>query len=312
MVETNVPSESKERLNPRSITVCTPTLYKNWQPDGNLELNSDSVRGNIALRTFKLTIDAGYQVVVVDGGSNPLYLEELKKLGVTIQPQKGSTMSSAKRECLKTASELPDCKVLVFIQPEKDAAIANIPQIVLPIMRDHADIVIPARNLQLFEKTCSSVQFKSEKLANRWCNRISHLLGILPKSEELDWFFGIKVLKNDPEIVDLFMKRYEISDTQLVEEKFTDPERYSDVDFYPVIEALKSGKKVVSVEIPFEYPASQKEIEEKLNDQFADKRRRQKISILAEFIQYARFMTNNPRSKLIKIMEKEANQLAND
>lgn len=73
-------------------------------------------------------------------------------------------------------------------------------------------------------------------------------------------------------------------------------------DFYPVLAALHSGRKVVGVDIPFSYPVEQKTMEEALAGNFIAKRREQRETILAEVMQFARYLvdSNDPRVHLVK------------
>ncbi|MBI4004987.1 hypothetical protein HY358_02535, partial [Candidatus Roizmanbacteria bacterium] len=231
-------AENKERFSPKSIVLFTPTYYQNWHPGERVMSNIDLVRGDVSLNTFRLVLEAGYQVVVVDRGSSQEYLDELRKIGITPFQQVGKSIAAAKREALLLAQQLQGAKSLVLIQPEKDSVIRSIPAIVRPILVDDADIVVAERNVELFRNTSPSLQFTSEMWASKWCNKIAHIVGLLPYEENRDWFFGVKALKNDLEIVELFMRKYQILDKNLQEIKQVDPERYSDFDYYPTVEAL--------------------------------------------------------------------------
>ncbi len=305
-METTSPTpEAKEILDPQSVVIITPTFYKTWSMDERTQPDADIERGDASISTFRKATNAGYRTVVVDGGSSKEYLDELQKLGITVLPQKEKGIAAAKRQALEAAITLEGSKVILLTQPEKDDVIKDVPDLANPILNGQADIVIPTREPNLFKETFPSFQYKSEVWANKWCNRIAHSVNMLPKDVNLDWFFGVKVLKNDPQIVELFMRKYSISDLVLAAKKSMDPERYSNVDFFPVLNALTSGKKVIGIEIPFHYPAGQKRIEEALIDQFMNKRIMQRQSLLGEFVQYARLITNNPKNQLIQIMEQE-------
>lgn len=299
--------ETKEVLDPKSIVIFFPTLYKDWNStDHREQQNADLARGDASISSIIKARDAGYRIVIVDGGSSEAYVDKLQELGISTLPQKEKGMAEAKREALVAAVALDGAEVLLLMQPEKDDIIKDIPELVKPIQSGQADLVMPTRELHSFKQTCPKFQFNSESWANKWCNNIAHQVNILPKNVDLDWFFGIKAFKNTPEMVDLFMRKYKIDDPVLVARKSMDPERYSDFDFFPVLNALTSGKKVVSPEVSFHYPEAQKIIEEALLNQFEEKRKTQCKSILGEFVQYARMLTGNPKNKLIQVMEQEA------
>jgi len=297
----------KETFNPHSVVIVFPTFYRNWNPAVNRKRpNADSARGDASISTITKAISAGYRLVIVDGGSSDSYLEKINELGIVPLRQEGSTMVSAKNQALEVAAGLGGADTLLLTQPEKDDVIKDISQLINPIISDQADLVVASREHRLFEQTYPAFQFLSESWANKWCNKIAHLVKVLPEGVDLDWFFGVKVLKNDRELVKMFMERYTIDDRTLAARKNLDPERYSNSDFFPILAALTGGKRVVNVRIPFHYPENQKQMEEALADQFMEKRRSQRQSILAEFVQYARMLTGNSKNHLVRAMEQES------
>lgn len=298
--------EAKETFDPHSVVIFFPTYYENWNlSDNREENNADLARGDASISTITKAIDVGYRLVIVDGGSSTDYLDRLHKLGIDTLPQKEKGMARAKREALVVAAALEGAEVLLLMQPEKDDIIKDIPELVKPIRSGQADLVMPTREPNSFRQTCSAFQFKSESWANKWCNKIAHQTNIIPQEVDLDWFFGVKALKNDPELVEMFMRKYMIDDPVLSARKNMDPERYSDFDFFPVLAALTNGKKVVSIEVSFHYFESQKKIEEILSNQFKEKRKMQRRGILGEFVQYVRLLTGNSKNHLLPVMKQE-------
>jgi len=311
-METNsTKSEPKETLNPHSVVVFFPTFYGDWSPNNDGQPNADRERGNASISTVTNALAAGYRTVVVDGGSSEAYVKTLEGLGVEVVPQREKGMVAAKRQSLEVAASLEGAKVLLLIQAEKDDVIKDVPQLVNPIINNEADLVVAAREPHLFEQTYPDFQFASETWANKWYNKIAHMVGALPEDSAFDWFFGVKAFKNDPTIVRMFMSQYTFDDPLFAASRNMDPDRYSNFDFFPILAAVKNGKRVASVEIPFQYPINQKQLEETLAPQFVEKRRMQRQSILAEFVQYARLITNNPKNHLMRVMEKEADNFQN-
>ncbi|MCL4352871.1 MAG: hypothetical protein M1484_00655 [Patescibacteria group bacterium] len=303
MLGAETATERKEGIDPRSIAICAATFYKTWMPGERTAPNIDIDRGDASLQAFELAQRAGYQMVVVDGGSSDAYLNEARERGVLLLSQQEKSISSAKRQAFKAAQESKGCRFIILIQPEKDSIIKDVPQIIRPIYSDGADVVVASRDPILFRDTYPSFQYESENWANRQCNRIAHLMKILPLGANLDWFFGVKVFRNTPEIVALFVRKFQITDESYAKKNNLDPERYFDVDFFPIVEALRIGKRVVDVQVPFEYPRPQKEMEETLQEKFVEKRRLQRRSILTEYVQYFRLLTKSQKNKL---MESEA------
>lgn len=113
----------------------------------------------------------------------------------------------------------------------------------------------------------------------------------------------MKAFRNDQELISLFLNRYQFDSRPWPSKpEKADPEKYSNFDFYPVLAALHSGRKVVGVDIPFSYPVKQKTMEEALAGNFIAKRREQRETILAEVMQFARYLvdSNDPRVHLVK------------
>lgn len=308
MTETATLSPREVEPSSQAIVLFTPTFYKNWQPPTSLVPGNpvDIDRGNLAIKTLSDAQSQGYQIVVVDGGSSPAFLQALQERGITAEPQRERGISAARRQGLALASALPEAKALVVTEPEKDSLVESIDEGAKPVLQDETDIVVLGREEELFQSTYPEFQYKSEAFANRWFNRLLHAVDLLPPETNLDWFFGPRVIKNDPRVVALFNKTYRITDPQLVSRKRVDPERYSNFNFFPVIAALKEGMRVVGVTVPFRYPPSQKAIEDQLTREFLDKRVMQRQSILAELFQYVRFITNNPKNKLIDALQTES------
>lgn len=290
-------SMNDEVLSPESISVFTTTYYKGWRPDVVDLNNVDTSRGNVSLVTFERAIDAGYRVVVIDGGSSVEYIDKLKGLGVTVLPQIGRGMVQAKREAL-TASVDQHPLIHVLIQAEKDSVIGNIPAIVRPIIDNTADLVMVGRNPKLFAETYPGFQHESEVWGNKWCNRLADFLGFLPNGVSFDWFFGVKAFRNTPRVVDYFMQKYRV-----VNDSTLNPDRYTNFDFFPILAMLSFGDRVVSVDIPFKYPPEQKDMEELRASEFIEKRAMQRRTILKEFALYIRWLTalesTNKRRKLV-------------
>lgn len=129
-----------------------------------------------------------------------------------------------------------------------------------------------------------------EKLKNYEALRSQNLL--TKELEDLDSFFGPRVLRNTPTIVALFMQQftYKIGETFFPTSYF-DPEQYSNVLFFPIVRALEKKKKIVSVEIPFSYPSLQKE-NETFGEQeiFIVKRNMQRLGILVNLLHFLSYL----------------------
>ena len=119
-----------------------------------------------------------------------------------------------------------------------------------------------------------------------------------------DMFFGPVAFENRPEILSLFLETFSIEKSDGID-KYVNPEEFSNGQYFPIVNALNIGLKVKSVEIDFKYPELQKANEETIEKgarhTFIEKRKNQKMGILAELMEYIKYLKNNPRSRVKKI-----------
>lgn len=291
-------------LIPSSITLTLITYYPRWYR-GKLQSikHTDKIRGDLALDFIHKSQKAGYQIVIVDGRSSNSFRRELAGFeNVHVINRRNVKRSPSRRQGFKIATKLPGVQVIVVTEPEKISLLENLPALVKPILGGSADIVIPKREPVLFQKTYPGFQFESEKEGNILYNEYLTLFGFLPnKKEELDLFFGPRIFRNERKTLSLFLKHYyfRIGSFEFRHE-FLDPEELSNAMFFPIILALKRGLKVKSVEIPFSYPALQKENEESGNRElFEEKRRSQRLGLLVELMHFINYLENRPHSRLI-------------
>ncbi|MBI3985212.1 MAG: hypothetical protein HY344_04760 [Candidatus Levybacteria bacterium] len=293
------------KLDPRSIVIAATTKYPNWYKGESLDLsNTDKVRGDLAIQSIDAAIKHGYAVVINDGESSSEFKEELAKRGIIVLERSGKSRAAARRQLIEYSSQIPQAKVIVRTEPEKVSLVDDCtPQLVEPILRGEADIIVPKRQRDLFSSSYPDYMYESEMDANKKYNDILHEFELLPQEEELDIFFGPTVCKNDPEIIKLFLERYELRlKTPYASGvgKYVSPDDFSNSQMFAIVKALRLGLKVKVVKVPFIYPKIQKENEEIDRDSFVEKRKKQKWGILDELVLYIRYLDNpdNPKSVL--------------
>ena len=292
---------SIDKFNPSSVAVAMTTYYPKWY-QGKLRSikHTDKIRGDLALQSIQKASELGYQVVVADGESSKSFRKALSLTSCSkLIMRRPVKSSAAKRKAIKITAKLPNVKVIVLTEPEKVSLIKYyIPDIVKPVLTDNIDIVVPRRNLDLFESTYPDYQYESEIEANNLYNENLKSNNLMNEKEEFDWFFGPKAFRNDPKIISLFMKKYSIAyDNFSLPKDYFDPENYSNVLFFPILQALKKKLKVKSVEIPFSYPLLQKENETSGNKElFIEKRKSQRLGLLVELMHFISYLEKNPKS----------------
>lgn len=304
-------SSTKEKIPGREqIILATNFLYKNYHAidkDQQRKVDdTDGIRGDLALESIKKAIDQGIGVVACDGGSSNEFLAKLegfKDKGLTIVASDIAGRGPQRRKAFEIATRLPNGKVIIYFQPEKVGLMDNLAEVSKPILDGTADIVIPKRNPELFEKSYPDYMRESELRVNKTYDYIMKRAGLMSKDEGFDWFFGPVVFKNDPEIVEMFLKKYRIDDSiysRIGAE--ADPERHSDGHYFPIILALFNKLRVVSVEVPFIYPKSQRENESfGAVEAFKERRKKDAAAYRLEALHFLAYLRGDPASKIKEV-----------
>lgn len=271
------------------------TSYPKWYRGKLRSLkHTDKIRGDLALELIKTSGEMGYKVIVADWRSPRSFRKNINlNPGIIFIRRRSEKRSPGKRLALKKASKIPEVKAIVITEPEKVSLVKDcLPSIIKPILRGEADIVVPKRNNEMFKKTYPNFQYESETEANNTYNEELKSHKLVDIDDNFDMFFGPRAFANTKLIVSLFMKRYRFGIAHsLLPKWYFDAEELSNTNFFPIVEALKRGVKVKSIEVPFEYPALQKINEEKaLRDVFVEKRKGQRIGVVIELLHFVGFL----------------------
>lgn len=302
--------ETKELLSiAHRVVAATNFFYKNFNSLKGGQLrdvsDTDGTRGDLALQSLERAISQGVHVVAADGGSSADFLSALNRFETSglltlvnsTKPGRGPQRKAA----FEVAGKLLNKQAIVYFQPEKVSLMNHLAEITHPILDGDADIVVPARTSELFEQTFPGYMRDSELNVNRTYNWLMQCAKLLPKNEKLDWFFGPVVFKNDPEIVSYFLKEYRLkSPIRSRVGAQPDPELHSNSHYFPIIEALFRKKRVVSVEIPFVYPQTQKDNEtspEKIEG-FKKRRKLDASAYRLEALHFLAYLQGKPESKI--------------
>lgn len=285
------------------IAIASTTYYPKWYR-GKLRSirHTDKVRGDLAIEFCKKVLNLGCKLVIVDGKSSKTFIKELSKINrVQIFKRRSPRRSPARRLAIKTASELPDIKVIVLTEPEKISLLNFLPEITKALFNNEADMVVTKREEKLFKSTYPYYMYESEIEANKLYNEALRSQGLLSiKNEDLDMFFGPRIFINNKKVISLFMKRFVITPERLTHpSEYFDPEEFSNTLFFPIVLALKKKLRVKSITILFEYPKIQKENEEKMaKELFIEKRKTQRLSILLDLMYIIGFIKKEATSRI--------------
>jgi len=294
-----------ETISPSSIGFAIITYYPRWY-SGKLKSikHADKIRGDLALEFAQKATAKGYTVVYVDGKSAKTFQKEIAAIsGLKIIKRRSVGRSASKRQAIDYLSKLPQVKVIVLNEPEKISVMTDcLEQIVTPILKGDADIVVPKRKESLFKSSYPRYMYESEIECNSIYNEALRSHGILSSShEDFDFCFGPRAFKNDKKTIALFKRRYRLQNETLLG-KLYDPDEYSNTQFFPVINALRKNLKVANVEVPFVYPKIQKENEEiGARSEFILKRKLQRTSLLIDLMHFLSFIEKKKGSRLKEI-----------
>jgi hypothetical protein len=292
----------EQHFDPQKIGFAVITSYPKWYR-GKLKSikHTEKVRGDLALEFVEKAALAGYKIVVSDGKSTKTFRHDLDAIpGAIILKRKTKSSGEGKRTALDKLSKIPGVEVIVLSEPEKVSLITNcLEQIVVPILQDKADMVIPKREDGLFKATYPRYMYDSEVEGNSIYNEALRANNLLPEAlSDMDSFFGPRVFRNTKELLQLVKRKYHFSGVSFLENLY-DPDKYSNVQFFPLINALKKKLRVVSVEVPFRYPHLQKENEEVgQREIFIAKRNLQRVSILIDLMHFLSFLKKNKNSRV--------------
>jgi len=289
--------------DPSEIAIVLITYYPKWYKGVLKSIkHTDKVRGDLCLEFLTIAIKAGYHVVLVDGKSSKTFRQELQSFS-TIQliNRRTKKRSPNKRLGINIASKILGVKAIVLTEPEKTSLLRYMSEITEPILKGQADIVIPKREEKTFKSSYPRYMYESESEGIRIYNEALLAHGLLrPEMSDLDSFFGPRIILNEKKIIALFLRKYTFrtSKYQLRSNLF-DPDEYSNVQGFPIIQALKKHLKIVSVEIPFVYPRLQKENEDATaKDAFFEKRKLQRLSLLIDLFHFLSLLDRKKYSRL--------------
>lgn len=294
------------------IVAATNFLYKNYhaltQGQQRDTDDTDGIRGDLAIQSIRKAISQGVQVVVADGGSSEEFLKAIKEFEnsglLTIVKTNKPGRGPQRRAAFEVATHLPGKRAIIYFQPEKDSLMDYLTEITKPIVDGSADIVVPARIPDLFEQTYPNYMRESELNVNKTYNYLVHKAGILSENENLDWFFGPLVFRNDPVVVSYFLKEYSLkAPIRSRVGAQPNPELHSDGHYFPIIEALFNRKRVIGVEIPFVYPKAQRdnEMSPERVAQFKQRRKLDASAYRLEALHFLEYLKGNPESKIQQV-----------
>lgn len=317
-----IDNSSEFEFDHKSVAIVMNTYYPEYHGAIDIEHptpeqvgDTQTVRANLAFKTAQETLKAGYNLYISDGGSNDLFIRDLHNIaGATVLKRPSPERAVGRRQGFNAAEETPGVKATILMESEKFTIIPFIPQIVKPIVKDKADIVVIGREDETFKRTWPPYMYEIEKEANEKWNNILDTFGLLPEGLRLHMWAGPRATTTKPEIMSLWKEEYSFDRGNNTDyptgwrsmRRFAKPEQYSDAQYFPVITALyqrlkdpTNGPRVINMDLPFEYPSIQRlnEMTPEKEAEFRDKRKDQFYGFMVETTQFIRYLLDPASGK---------------
>ena len=261
------------------------------------DVHLDQIRGDLAIQTLIKAVEQGYQVALVDGGSSPDFTAKVQSFGIHAIPQENKGMAASRRQVLNAASSFDQTHVIAWVEPEKVGMMDVLSILKGRMITEEADMVIPSRT-EAGYNSYPQQQAKSEKQANRFFNKVLRVVRLFPeKYPDLDAFFGPRVFRNTPEMLELFTAIYDLKDHSKLAGKVK-PDNYLNATFFPIVLALARGKKVIGVPVDYMHPSRQT-VFENGKPEFEQKRTDQKWDIIRGTVDFARYVMNTGKTSAL-------------
>jgi len=209
------------------VVIVTSTLYK----------GSDDVRAKLAIETICSAKEHGYPIVIVDSSPEEIR-DSFRGHGAIVFDAEKQGMGIERRQAIRETTGLagPD-GIVAWMEPEKTPFVPLLGQVVKELIAQSADLAIPRRrSLESYPE----IQQHAEWLGNEAFRMLTGMA--------LDVWFGPRVFRSN--IASFFLDyRGEYGDLW-------------DSIFVPIIRAIKTGKKVIGVEVDYIHPKEQTAIED--------------------------------------------------
>lgn len=255
--------EQKEKIEEfDDLAIFTTTFYKDDE--------SSRVRSALAEKFFDHVNGLNIKCIVVDGGSYPEFLENIKKFkNIKIVSETTLGMGESRRKALEVALNLmaeENNPSFLWVEPEKEDLIKeeSLGAMIKFLREERADIVVPSRvSKESYPKFQKWIEERANKRAGQLFNKSENDEMF---ESEVDLWFGPKMFNREGA---KFFLNYK-----------GNLDKWDSI-IKPVIEAQGAGKNIVSAPVDFKYPEEQKNYEEG-NEIFDQKRIDQYKQILAE------------------------------
>ena len=230
------------------VAIATTTFSKTYD-----------IRAKLAVRTVKEAVRCGYRIVVVDGGFDLAFRNDMFLAGAILVDETERGMGGSRRQAMRIASRLVGANgAVVWMEPEKHSLVGELWKAVQPIREGLADFVQPAR------KSLASYppyQQTTERRGN---------LGFLAATGiDIDVWFGPRVI--GPRALPYFL-----------DYKGEYGDKWESVQI-PILRVRAAGLRIMGVTVDYTHPAEQTAAE--TGDAEMDRKREAQIANIIPALQ---------------------------
>jgi hypothetical protein len=213
-----------------NIVLALTTSYNTFR-------EPEAVRFNLCMMTLLKAREKGYSTVVIDSNSTTdTAVTQLKSAATYYEKEREPSFGVARRQSIEAALKISD--TVVMMEPEKASFVDLIDGLVEILKNERPDILVPKR--KSFE-SYPTIQQYSEQALNTYWEHLTHA--------SLDISFGPRIFMKEG--AQIFLDyRGERGDAW-------------ESIFIPLMIALRDGKKIISGEVDYTHPESQRALEEK-------------------------------------------------
>jgi hypothetical protein len=203
--------------------IATTTFYK----------DPEDIRAHLALKMLDSALDFDFPTVVVDGGSHPDFIAQMRKRDAHVFGEEAPGMGPGRRQALRLASDMAGADgAIVWMEPEKEPLITEIGYCEELIWAGQADMVIPKR---MSLSSYPTEQAHAEMMGNL---AFQYMTG-----HALDIWFG-------PMVLNRLALQYFLDYDGKYGDKW-------DSIHIPRLHVIKAGLQVESVNVDYDHPQEQ-------------------------------------------------------
>jgi hypothetical protein len=260
---------------PKNTAIGTTTFYPSR--DGKMT-DGDLLRSRLALEMIDTALAQGYEVFVVDGGSDASWRSSVTQLGAHVLNEVDhprGILGPGRRQALEAAAN-SDRQLIAWVEPEKAPLIRAAGYMALrplaiaggPVLAGEANLIVPRREDELasypeqqrFEEITGNLTVR-DTLRDYFVGKGLTFDQAAEKVPYLDLWIGPRIMdrRGVTRFLDYDGKLWD-KEANNKQGAWVTHDAWESI-FVPVWQAIFDGKKVGGVAVPYVHPAEQTKLE---------------------------------------------------